>query len=382
MKKIVCIMLSLCLIAMLFCGCSKPNDTESNYSDDVIVEQIIIDETSSATSDTSTPSNTETPNETVTPSQDNSSQETPSTVDPANCSHSYDDGKIEQTAQLFKAGTKKYTCTKCGDSYSGAYPVEKLKILAIGHSYSLNSMWQLYDLCKAAGVKEIDIAIMYIAGCSLDAHWENVQKNAASYELYRNNSGSWEITKDYSIETIISEGGWDVVTLQNSPGGAAQSNAFSNLDNMINYVNGKCPDAKVLWHMTWGFQTGSKWLDSGAYPGGEMEMYNNIISNIKQIIETNGKIHSIVPSGTAVMNARTSRLKTIVHQEDGSHLSEDVGYYVGAFTWFGHLTGMPLYDVNLFSLNPTASQNLDVIRECAQNALKNPYQITQSYYTN
>ena len=114
----------------------------------------------------------------------------------------------------------------------------------------------------------------------------------------------------------------------------------------------------------------------------DITMYKKIAECAQNIVAKNGKIKGIVPTGTAVMNARTSKLKNQMHLDDGSHLSEDVGYYVSAFTWFGYLTGMPLYDVNYTSLNPTVNQNMDIFIESAENALENPYKITQSYYTN
>lgn len=376
MKKIICIGLNLCLIATLFCGCSNQNNTQSDYSDEIIIEEIIIDNTISETSSTESVVSNSSVNE-------SSLQENPSDTTSVNstvCSHQYEE-KITQKAELFKAGTKEYTCTKCGDSYENTYPIETLKILSLGNSYSLNAMWELYSICKQAGVKEIDIAIMYIGGCSLDKHWENIQNNAAAYQLYRNNSGDWKTTDNYSIETIINEGDWDIITLQNSSGMSGKSEGFNNLDNVIGYVSGKCPDAKIVWHMTWGYQKGSKWLTSETYSGDEMIMYNSIIECAKSKVVPNEKIDVIVPVGTAVMNARTSNLKNYIHQDDGSHLSEDIGYYVGAYTWFSAITGMSVYEINLAAINFSASKNVDIICESVQNALKNPYQITQSYYT-
>lgn len=361
----------------MFCGCS----TKQTVNSEVIVEEVIDDVSESGDTESVNSDNESDATSVENGTTESNNSTVQSETDPKTCTHIYGE-TVEKTAVLFSAGTKKYTCKKCGDSYEKSYPLEKIKILSIGNSYSLNSMWELYSICKQAGVKDIDIAIMYIGGCSLDQHWENVQNNSATYTLYRNNNGSWVTTDNYSIETIISEGNWDVITLQNSSGMSGRSDGFTNLDNMVNYVSGKCPDAKILWHMTWGYQSGSKWLTPSNYNGDEMIMYNSIVECAQNIVAKNNKIHSIVPVGTAVMNARTSRLKNEIHQDDGSHLSEDTGYYVGAFTWFSYLTGMSVYDVNFISLNSTLNENMDVIRESAQNALDNPYQITQSYYKN
>lgn len=386
MKKLTCIVLSLCLIMTLFCGCSKQNDTQSNYSDDVIVEEIIIDDTA-VSSDASldngnVSSNTETSSDTATTSQNNSSSDNSSTANPATCSHSYDGGAVEQKAELFKAGTKKYTCTKCGDSYIDTYPLEKIKLLSISNSYGKNALWELYDICKAEGVKEIDIAVMYIAGCSLDKHWENIQNNNAAYEVFRNNNGTWVSTQNCSIDSLLSEGDWNVITTQNSSGLSGNADGYSNLNNVADYIKEKCPNSKLVWHQIWGYQSGSKWLTSNLYNGDENLMYNSIVDRVNDTVIPSGKFDSVVPVGTAVMNARTSNLKNEVHIDDGSHLSEDLGYYIAAFTWYCHLTGQDVYDTNFAVNGMLSSSELNVVVESVKNALENPYVITQSYYTN
>ncbi len=377
MKKIVCIVLSLCLIMMLFCGCSKQNDIQSIYSEEVITEEIIIDNTTNNSDKvqgdnvsgvTDIPSTSEVPT---------SSDDTSSKTDPKNCSHKYDE-QIEQKAELFKAGVKKYTCTNCGDSYTKEYPIEKLKLLSISNSYGKNALWELPAICKQVGVKNVDVAVMYVAGCSLDQHWENIQKGNAVYEVFRNNNGSWTSTPNCTIDSLLSEGDWDVISLQSKSGQAGMSAYFTNLDNVANYVSNKCSNAKILWHMTWAYQKDCQYLSD--YQNDDILMYNKIVECVNSKVIPNTKIHSVVPVGTAVMNARTSKIKDSVHQEDGSHLSEDVGYYIGAFTWFSHLTGMSPYEINLAAINFSASENFDIICESAKNALKDPHKITQSYY--
>ncbi len=381
MKKIICIGLFFCLILTLFSGCSKQNDTESNYSDDVIVEQVIIDSTSTVSSDVSTPSNTETPSENVTPSQNNSSQNISSTVDPKNCSHQYSE-KITQKAELFKMGTKSFTCSNCGDSYTKQYPVEKIKLLSISNSYGKNALWELYDICKAEGVKEIDIAVMYIAGCSLDQHWENIQMGNAAYEVFRNNNGNWTSTQNCTIDSLLAEGDWDVITTQNSSGLSGMTDGYKNLNNVADYIKEKCPNSKLVWHLIWGYQSGSKWLTPSNYNGDEKFMYESIVNCTNDIVIPSGKFDSVAPVGAAVMNARTSKLKGNVHLDDGSHLSEEFGYYIAAFTWYCHLTGQEVYDTNFASNGMISAEELNIVVESAKNALKNPYNVTQSYYTN
>ena len=45
-----------------------------------------------------------------------------------------------------------------------------LRILAIGNSFSTDSMQYLYQIAKNAGVEEIVLGNLYYGGCSLDEH--------------------------------------------------------------------------------------------------------------------------------------------------------------------------------------------------------------------
>ncbi len=392
MKRYFCILLCFCLTATLFCGCSKQNVTESNYSDDVIIEQIIIHDTTvnsdTLSGNTDASGNTETSSETAIPSQNNSSDNNSSAVNPATCSHAYGDGKVEQKAELFKAGVKRYTCSMCGDSYTGSYPVEKIKLLSISNSYGKNALWELPYICKQTGVKEVDIAVMYRSGCTLDQHWTNMQdpdNDANKYTLYRYNSadGKWTWSSDdaeaynTSITTILEED-WDIISLQNGSSNSAISDGFTNLNNVVNYVSAKCPDAKILWHMTWAYQKGCQYLTS--FNNDDMLMYDMVVECLKSEVIPNSKFHSVVPVGTAIMNARTSKLKDRVHLDDGSHLSIDVGYYVAALTWYTHLTGQSFYDFSFKSGYSIVDENIDIIFESVENAISDPYEITLSNY--
>ncbi len=374
MKRIVCIGLSVCLFVISLCGCSTQSDIESNLSDEIIIEQVIIDQTSSITSDiTSSDGSSQPPTSSV---EQTSSQEKPSA-----CSHSYEE-KIIVKAELYKMGEKQYVCTNCGDKYTELYPVEKIKILSISNSYGKNALWELYDICKAEGVKEIDIAVMYIAGCSLDKHWENIQMNNAAYEVFRNNNGTWVSTQNCTIDSLLAEGDWDVITTQNSSGLSGMADGYKNLNNVADYIKDKCPNSKLVWHQIWGYQSGSKWLTPENYNGDEKFMYNSIVDRVNDTVIPSGKFDSVAPVGTAIMNARTSSLKNSVHLDDGSHLSEGFGYYVAAFTWYCHLTGQGVYDTNFAINGMVSTSELNIIVESVKNALENPYKITQSYYTN
>ena len=279
-KKYISLILSVVLFITLFCGCSAQNDNKSYYSDEIIVEHVIVDQTSSIASTVTSSEDTSKPQ---TQTQTNSDEQTSSQEKQSECVHEYQE-QIKVKAQLFTMGEKQYTCVNCGDNYMKKYCVEELKILSISNSYGKNALWELYDICKAEGVKKVDIAVMYIAGCSLDKHWENIQNNNAAYEVFRNNNGTWVSTKNCTIDSLLAEGDWDVITTHNSPGLSGKTDGYKNLNNVVDYIKGKCPNSKLVWHQTWGYQSGSEWLKPDVYNGDEKQMYNSIVDCTNNIV--------------------------------------------------------------------------------------------------
>ena len=394
MKKILCITFCLSLLLCMLSGCttvivedsylsdeivyiSKPADTQNSSVVDINQNNSSANE--SDMSDNQSDTNDSSANESNT--SDNQSNTNPSSATEA-CWHEYDDGKIQKTAELFNAGEKLYTCTKCGDTYTNSYPVETLKVLAIGNSYSVNALLRFPQICKQAGVKEIVVATMFIPDCSLDKHWTNIQNNSSTYQLYRSDiGGKWDIIDNYSIDKIIHEEDWDVVTLQNSSGNTGQADAFGNLDNMVNYVKQECPDAKIMWHMTWAYQ--GTFNDGRFYPYDydQMNMYKAIMDCTQNIVMKNKDICAVIPVGTAIQNIRSSYIGDTVN-DDGLHLTPDIGYDLAGLTWYQALTGQLVYDFQYNSAYSKTNKNMEVILQSVSDAFKKPYELTMSSHQN
>ncbi|MBO5912216.1 MAG: DUF4886 domain-containing protein, partial [Clostridia bacterium] len=281
MKKTICVILSICLIVSLFCSCGNNTETE-----EIIVEQTQNNSISNVTTDNTSSDISIESQTSESNAEDESSQNAPST-----CQHVYET-QIKTKAELFKMGEKTTACIKCGDSSTDEYCIDEIKILSISNSYGKNALWELYDMCKLAGFKKIDIAVMYIAGCSLDAHWENIQNNNAAYEVFRNNNGSWTSTKNCTIDSLLSEGDWDVITTQNSSGLSGKTDGYSNLNNVADYIKNKCPNSKLVWHLIWGYQNGSQWLTPSNYNGDEKLMFESIVNCTNNIVIPSKKFDS------------------------------------------------------------------------------------------
>ena len=257
---------------------------------------------------------------------------------------------------------------------------KSLKVLAIGNSFSVDAMEYLWDICDSAGYDDVTLGNLYIGGCSLDTHWSNMQSGASAYEYYVNEFGYWSKTKK-SIRYALESQEWDIITIQQVSQDSGRPETFTNLQNILDYINQhkKNPDAKIYWHMTWAYQTGSTHSGFANYSKDQMKMYNAITSAAQNILKNYEEIEGIIPSGTAIQNLRTSYIGDKLTR-DGYHLNYSIGRYTAALTWFRTLTGTSPDNVSWYptGTNAVNPADLDAIREAVTNATATPFAVTTS----
>ncbi|MBE6787067.1 MAG: DUF4886 domain-containing protein [Ruminococcaceae bacterium] len=216
-----------------------------------------------------------------------------------------------------------------------------MKILSIGNSFSQDAHNMLHTLALANGV-DIETVNLYIGGCKLQTHWENIENNKPDYDLERN-GGACE--RKISVEEALCLEKWDVITLQQA---SAQSQNFSTytpyLENIAKYVRERCPKAKIWFHQTWAYEN-DYFLDNPRENDSKQKsMYNNILTASKTAGETISA--PFIRVGVAIQAVRENVAEFSYKDggmslnRDGYHLSYDYGRFIAAYTWAYELTGV------------------------------------------
>ena len=90
-------------------------------------------------------------------------------------------------------------------------------------------------------------------------------------------------------------------------------------------------DTKYLLHQTWAYSENSTHSGFVNYDNNQIKMYESIVDAYDQASDLISA-YDVVPSGTAIQNARTSYIGDNFNR-DGYHLNE-LGKYTAASTWF------------------------------------------------
>lgn len=260
-----------------------------------------------------------------------------------------------------------------------------LRVLAIGNSFSSDTTHFLEDIARAEGFENIHIGNLYVSGCKLDQHASNASQNASAYKYYMNYSGTWETIEGSTIRYALQQQEWDFITMQQGSSASGRPETFEpHLTKLIEYVNANKlnPQAQLVWNMTWAYQSDFEKSMFDNYGRDQMLMYNAILNTVQEKVVPHGEISFIIPVGTAIQNARTSYLGDTLTR-DGYHLSE-LGRVIASYTWLAKIMGKPLEAINFTNVSETLTlTDADklIIIESVNNALANPYEITQSVYT-
>lgn len=286
---------------------------------------------------------------------------------------------------------------------------EPLKILAIGSSFGVDGITQLASIAEAEGMGDIVMGNLYAGACTLNRHAKNANWGKEFYYYYKfdsrtNANGQW----DTAVERVLNgpndiksaatmdhgllDEEWDIVIMQQSAAEGGVIDTFNkDMTTLITHVQEMCPDAKLYWHMTWAFpETHAENEKFIKYHNGDtMAMYQGIVEamngKVVPLVE-DGTLNGIIPSGTAIQNARTTRFKDLLHR-DTQHLST-LGRVIAGYLYYATFTGKSqLTEVNLTAapgdnrddaLAELSLTDADraLILKVVNSALSNPFEIT------
>lgn len=258
---------------------------------------------------------------------------------------------------------------------------DSLKILAIGNSFSDDSLEYFYGIAEDCGAEEISLGNLYIPGCTLETHADNMRGDKAAYDFRTNDSGSWKNTGGYSISRALAYDDWDIISLQQGSPVSGMADTYNeDLTDLVAYLQETAPSAMLVWNMTWAYTAHSAF---GNYDNDQMKMYRAIVNAVQTMVDPVPAFEIIIPTGTTVQNLRTAWIGDTVTR-DGYHLTYDVGRYAAAMTWVRSLTG---WDTDAVEYVPAAqaakltSSKRKLVKECVDNAVNVPYEVTPSQYT-
>lgn len=243
----------------------------------------------------------------------------------------------------------------------------KLRVLAIGNSFSDDAMEYLPSFVDNLECEHVELARLYIGGCSLERHVREYRQGNASYQFYHYDYDAYEPKSDKihewkkdselrTMEHALKMGEWDIITMQQVSGYSGKWESFQpHLDELVEIVRKYQPKARLAWHMTWSYSSDSKHGDFKRYNNDQETMTNAIVATARKVYEETPHFDYLIPSGVAIealRNTCNNPPKDLTR--DGFHLDYGMGRYAAACVWYKVLiepfSRKNLRDSELFTL--------------------------------
>lgn len=210
-----------------------------------------------------------------------------------------------------------------------------IKILAIGNSFSQNAteLLQLFD-------NELFVRNLYIGGCSLATHCENIRGDIKAYDYQEN--GAKCLPEKVSIKEALLFEKWDYITVQQASGSSGQKESYyPYITELMDYVR-KFSEAEIVFHQTWAYENGSTHPQFPLYKSDRSEMYKAIAEATDYVVKKEN--FRVIRVGDAVERLREFPLFVpekggLAVTCDGFHLTENYGRFLAASVWLKFFTG-------------------------------------------
>lgn len=203
-----------------------------------------------------------------------------------------------------------------------------MNVLCIGNSFSQDATRYLHQISD----DKIFVRNLYIGGCSLETHWDNIQ-NANEYYEYQKNG---RMLKMISINSALTKKKWDYITVQQVSHFSGMEETYEPyLTNILNFLREKCPNAKIVFHRTWAYDDKSTHAGFLNYSNNRKKMIDEIIKTTDFFANKHGL--EIIPNGEAIELARDlpEFQGELNITRDGFHLSFDYGRYLAGLVMYG-----------------------------------------------
>ena len=248
-----------------------------------------------------------------------------------------------------------------------------VRILAIGNSFSADAVHQnLWNLFDAAGLEAV-VANLYAPGSYLSHHWERAVSQAPEYKYVKVVEGLEHVQEEVSFDVALGDEPWDFISLQQASDKSGLKESYQPyLSQLVSYIRER-RDAEIVFHQTWAYPQHSDQAAFSYYGNDQWTMYQAIMDAVQEVVVPAG-IERIIPTGTAVQNARTSYLGDTLNR-DGLHLNLEYGRYLAACVWFETLSGQSVVG-NPYHPASISDKLALLCQTAAHLACQHPYEVT------
>lgn len=281
---------------------------------------------------------------------------------------------------------------------------DTLRVLSIGNSFARDCFSYAPMLIEELSPETyVEWGILYIGGCTLQQQWANASSakevNTYQFDYYTTSQGRWTTTKAYSLQRGLRRARWALVTFQQQSFASMTYRTYQPyLNNLMTYVRRQLPDVVFAWHLTPAYPEASPRLPRRTT---SQEMWRRTQLAAQQVM-LHAELAFVIPTGTAIQNARSTALKRLGRfgslSYEGLHTAEGIPCLTAAYvaadrilTFYGRAPQITRSQLRVTqawvkaknipeqhgTVPPTPPTDYTLAQACALAAINNPYRLTK-----
>lgn len=266
---------------------------------------------------------------------------------------------------------------------------KKLRILAIGNSFTDDTMRYVYSVAKSAGY-DLTVGVLWLSSMDLEDHLDFFENNRPeyNYDKFAKGLSSLPVEKEnVRPNKVLTEEKWDLVFLQQQSYLNGDPDSFfdeagnSYLTAMSDYIRGKVdnPDLSMAWLMSWAYaKRYNNFTYEVMYHSSQTAMYRALVKTMRSSVWATGLFEMIIPVGTTIQNIRSSYTGDTLNR-DGRHLTYGLGRYAAALT-VARSIGIDLNHVTYYP-DGVSLLHFPMLKQAITNAVNDPFTTTKSTYS-
>ena len=196
-------------------------------------------------------------------------------------------------------------------SIGQAVDVKGINILFVGNSFTQDEVGYVPGLVKEAFPSlKCTFGILFKGAGTLAEHVARMD-DSATYPMYHEydwDEGHWVTTQDVKLSTVIAAHNWDVVSFQQGLASSADDTSYQPyLNQLINGYTGLIGhNVKFVFNFAHVAGSEDPRLEDWGYTSDTM--YATVSTNMQDEVLDGSAVAEVIPSATAIQNARTTSL--------------------------------------------------------------------------
>lgn len=254
-----------------------------------------------------------------------------------------------------------------------------MKLLAIGHSNTCASAYQLWPIFDALGYKDFTLGVLWRGESTFKVHATHARSDAKMFAYHKPTREKFSDPSETQTENltnysaVLQDEQWDAIVIYQGGGSFLDETQYRvDLKLLLGKIREYCPNAAIYYGMNFAYPVTSTTPSFKPYGYDQQAQHEAAVVAARDFIPKVDNIDGIIPLSTMMQSLRT-KYGEAFHGSDLVHLNT-AGSYVVGLMWYAALTGLPI-DPITYCAAGVSQEMLQDLKNIIPRILEDPFTV-------